>query len=102
MFSLPACPADRVHLSCSWHAFTTTSSSKASAKPSHRYRLGGYPPERSLYKLKLGGSAGCKAELLVGVMLRLRLLTPPPDAMPAEDGERGDLEGRGVVYDVDG
>ncbi len=59
------------------------------------------PPELSLYKLNLGGSAGCKAVLPVGVRLRRRCV-PAPDASPAEDGDRGDLDGLGVVYDVEG
>ncbi len=58
-------------------------------------------PEVSLYKLLDGGSAGCKAVLPVGVRLRRRC-APAPDAIPAEEGDRGDLEGRGVVYEVEG
>ena len=58
-------------------------------------------PEVSLYKLLDGGSAGCKAVLPVGVRLRRRCAAAP-DAIPAEEGDRGDLEGRGVVYEVEG
>ena len=58
-------------------------------------------PKLSLYKLLRGGSAGCKAVLPDGVKLRRRC-APVPDATPADDGDLGDLEGRGVVYDVDG
>ena len=58
-------------------------------------------PEVSLYKLLVGGSAGCRAVLPVGVRLRRRC-APAPDAIPAEEGDRGDLEGRGVVYEVEG
>lgn len=58
-------------------------------------------PKLSLYKLLSGGSAGCEAALPDGVKLRRRC-APVPDARPAEDGDLGDLEGRGVVYEVDG
>lgn len=56
-------------------------------------------PTASSYKLASGGSAGCNATLPVGVKLRRR---DALDVKPAEVGDLGDLEGRGVVYDVEG
>lgn len=51
------------------------------------------------YKLAKGGSTGCSAALPVGVRLLLR---DAPDCKLAEVGDLGDLDGRGVVYEVDG